>query len=89
MNIYGVVSPLRNNISIIFIQDDEDWEEEEDMSTGGIMKNLLGPEFAPAADFPGKVILFLVPCVAYCNMSVRARRYVTQQESVSELRYTT
>jgi hypothetical protein len=28
------------------------------MSAGGAMKNLLGSVFAPAADFPGKIIEF-------------------------------
>ena len=41
---------------IVLLQDDEDWEDEEDMSAGGAMKNLLGSVFAPATDFPGKIV---------------------------------
>ena len=42
-------------------EDDEDWENEEDMSASGAMKNFLGSVFAPAGDFPGFDSLFDFP----------------------------
>lgn len=58
------------------MQEDEEWEdEEEDMCTGGGMKNLLGSVFAPASDFPGKSVR-IYECTKYTNKNTVSEAYI-------------
>ncbi|XP_046853587.1 importin-9-like [Xenia sp. Carnegie-2017] len=43
------------------ITDDEDWDDEDEISECGDLKNIVGSSFAPASDFPGFDFMFDFP----------------------------